>query len=66
MAKLQAETLRNWAREAQGFELTPERAAALSASLESLKAVAGRRSVPFDCEPAAFLGAQRRWLGERG
>lgn len=65
MAKLRAETLRNWAREGQDIELSHERAAALAASIESLMAAAGRRALPFDCEPADFLRAQRRWLGER-
>ncbi|MGH7037321.1 MAG: hypothetical protein ACREE4_21195 [Stellaceae bacterium] len=64
MAKLRAETLENWSREAHGIELSPERAAALAAAIESLLAAAGHRAPPFDCEPADFLRAQRRWLGE--
>jgi hypothetical protein len=64
MAKLRAETLQNWAREAQDLELPPERAAALAAVLDSLALAVGHPRLPFDCEPAEFLRAQRRWLGE--
>ncbi|HJU20196.1 MAG TPA: hypothetical protein VJ770_27395 [Stellaceae bacterium] len=65
MARLRAETLENWAREAQGIELSHERAAALADSLEPLAAAAqaARRALPFDCEPALFLRVQRRWQG---
>lgn len=65
MAKLRAETLQNWAREAQDIELSHERAASLAAALDSLAMAAGHPALPFDCEPAAFLRAQHRWLGER-
>lgn len=67
MAKLRAETVQNWSREAQDLEVARERAAGLAASLDSLAtaAAAGRRALPFDCEPADFLRAQRRWLGEK-
>lgn len=66
MARMRAETVQNWVREAQDLDITRERAAALAASLDSLIAAAaeGRRALPFDCEPADFLRAQRRWLGE--
>jgi hypothetical protein len=68
MAKLRAETVQNWAREAQDLELSPARAAALADSLDPLAAVAAaaRAALPFDCEPALFLRAQRRWQGEEG
>lgn len=65
MAKIRAETLQSWLREAQDIELPQERAASLAASLDSLAAAAGHRAPPFDCEPAGFLRAQRRWLGEQ-
>jgi hypothetical protein len=63
MAKLRAETLASWSREAQDLELSRERAAALADSLEPLAAAAAtaRPTLPFDCEPADFVRAQRRW-----
>jgi hypothetical protein len=63
MAKLRAETLESWSREAQDLELSRERAAALVDSLEPLAAAAkaARPALPFDCEPADFVRAQRRW-----
>ena len=63
MAKLRAETLENWSREVQDLELSRGRAAALADSLEPLAAAAAaaRPALPFDCEPADFVRAQRRW-----
>ena len=62
MAKLRAETVQNWAREAQGLELSRERAEAIADSLNAA-AEAARPALPLDCEPADFLRAQRRWQG---
>ena len=63
MTRLQAETVQDWARAAQGLELSLERAAALADSLAPLAAAAAaaRPALVFDCEPARFLRAQRRW-----
>ena len=63
MTRLRAETVQDWARQAQGIELSLERAAALADSLAPLAAAAtaGRAALAFDCEPALFLRVQRRW-----
>jgi hypothetical protein len=67
MTRLPAETVQDWARAAQGLELSPERAAALADSLAPFAAVAAaaRPALVFDCEPALFLRAQRRWREEQ-
>jgi aspartyl-tRNA(Asn)/glutamyl-tRNA(Gln) amidotransferase subunit A len=46
MAKLRAETLASWSREAQDLELSRERAAALADSLEPLAAAAATARLP--------------------
>ena len=67
MAQLRGETVRQWAQEAQGIEIPPERAGQVAAAIGPLAAVAraAERNLPFDCEPAAFVVAQRRWSGQK-
>ena len=67
MAGLTAETVRNWAQEAQDIALTEGEAAATARAVEILATAAreAARTLPFDAEPAEFLKAQRRWLGPR-
>jgi len=64
MAGLTAETVRNWAKEAQDIAVPPADAAATARAVETLAAAARKAAgaLPFDAEPAEFLTAQRRWL----
>ena len=67
MAQLRGETVRNWAAEAQGLDIAAERAAQIAAAIEPINVAAQQaaKAVPFDSEPADFVRAQRRWLGQR-
>jgi hypothetical protein len=66
MAELRGETVRNWTAEAQGLDTAPERAQQIAAAVAPLTTAArqAERKLPFDCEPAAFVVAQRRWAGK--
>lgn len=64
MAKLRAETVRLWGREALDLEISSERAAQIAESIDPLAGAARQaRALPFDSEPADFQRAQRRWQG---
>ena len=67
MAGLMADTVRDWAKQAQDIVLGEGEAAAVARAIETLAASAreAARALPFDSEPADFLRAQRRWLGPR-
>ena len=66
MAGLTAETVRNWAKEAQDIAVSEADAAATARAVETLATAARKAAggLPFDAEPAEFLKAQRRWLGK--
>jgi hypothetical protein len=64
MAGMTADTIRNWAKEAQDLTLAEAEAASVARAIETLAAAAraAAAALPFDCEPAEYLRAQRRWL----
>ena len=63
MAQLRGETVRQWGEEAQDLAIPADRAQQIAAAVGPLAAVArsAERNLPFDCEPSAFVVAQRRW-----
>lgn len=63
MLELKPETLQLWAREAQDFGLSDERAVVIAKFIGDIAklATAASLAVHFDAEPADFLHSLQRW-----